>query len=105
MLSEDLLSAAQACTMPGLRDDRTGEPMSVKRFYALLRTGAKSVTGETVVLESIRTAGGLRTSKQAIDRFIARLSGARTIVSPIRRAMRERQISHALDELAACGML
>jgi hypothetical protein len=105
MLGEDLLAAHEACATPGLRNDKSGEPLSAKRFYGLLKTGARSVTGETIVLESIRTAGGLRTSRQAIERFIAKLSGAKSISRPTRRATRQRQVDVAMRELEAVGMV
>src|SRR5947207_601455 len=100
LLSEDLVTAAEACQLPGLK------PISPKQFYDVLTNGRKSVTGETIVLERIRVASGIRTSKQAVRRFVMKLSGATQTAPPTtRRGTRSRQISDAERQLAAAGML
>ncbi len=100
LLTEDLVDVATACTLPGLR------PMEPKQVYDLFDRGRKDIHGMPVRLEFCRVAGGLRTSRQAVKRFVCALSGATNTPTPTpRKTTRDRQKNNAIKELEAAGML
>lgn len=72
--TEDLINFATACTHPALRNDRTGRPCHPAQLYRYVQLGAKAANGERIRLETVRTPRGLRTTRQAIVRFIAALT-------------------------------
>ncbi|HEY1683701.1 MAG TPA: hypothetical protein VGG19_02975 [Tepidisphaeraceae bacterium] len=101
---EELLSLTQACHEPALR--RTdGRPRDVSVLYRHIKQGARANDGTRVRLETIRTPSGLRTSREAIARFIARLNGQEVpIVTPTPR-LRKQQINAAEHELQKAGFI
>lgn len=100
--TEDLLTLPQAAALPPLRNIRTGRPANVSQLYRWSQTGARSVTGQRVKLEVVRVPASLRTSREAVRRFIARLNG-RDAAAPT-PAQLKRQHLAAEKELAAAGL-
>jgi hypothetical protein len=74
VLSEELVHLPQACREPAFRDPETRHPCHVSALYRYVQRGARAVNGQRVKLEVVKTPRGLATSRQAIQRFIERLS-------------------------------
>jgi hypothetical protein len=74
VLTEDLISLRDVCREPAMRNNLTRKPAHISQAYRWIQIGAKSVSGKRIQLETVKTPSGLRTSRQAIARFIAALS-------------------------------
>lgn len=81
--NEHRLTLAQAAKEPILCA-AGGTPLHVSTVYRLMSTGLlSSVTGERIRLEFVLTVRGRITSREAIQRFIARLNGLPPVVGAI----------------------
>lgn len=100
--SEDLIDLRAACREKVFRNATTGKPLHISGMYRHVMRGARSVNGERVRLEFIRTPGGLRTSREAIVRFISALTVDVAQSLPT-TAARRRQVKSAENELRAAG--
>jgi hypothetical protein len=100
LLHEELLSPAQAARHRALRG-ADGRPCHLASVYRWMNAGARAADGSRVVLESIKCPAGRRTSAQAIERFIHKLThGAGPTAPPPTTAAerrRQRQVDGALD--------
>lgn len=101
--SENLLTPRQALAHPALRNAE-GRVGHLAKFYRICDRGALAADGKTRVrLEYVVCPGGRRTSTQAIDRLVERLTnGACTRTAPTSHATRaqrqkRRQTDAALD--------
>jgi hypothetical protein len=72
-------------------------------MYRLVTRGARAANGERIRLETIRTPSGLRTSREAVVRFIAALSEPTPLLSSPRSKARNAQIHAAEKELNNAG--
>ena len=66
--AEELMSVASACAHPCLRH-LSGKPCAAAKIYRLFDGGIRGIR-----LESVRVPGGLRTSREAVARFISGLN-------------------------------
>lgn len=84
-LSETLLTLREAAALPPFR--RFGRPVHVATLWRWRSRGARAVDGSRVRLETLRLPDGVRTSVQAIERFIVLLNnpGADAERSPSQR--------------------
>jgi hypothetical protein len=99
--TERLLSPTEAAREPVFR--RRGKPIHVSCVYRYMTRGVVTAHGERMVLESIRTPMGVRTSAEAIERFIRALTGKQqSIATPTPRA-RRKQSQQAEEELIRHG--
>lgn len=103
VLDETLLPLPHACREPALRNGKTNKPCHIAQMYRYVQHGARAVNGERVRLEVIKTPSGLRTSREAIARFIASLTDPDRPVTTLTPAMRRKQIDRACAELAEAG--
>jgi hypothetical protein len=87
--SEDLIDLRIACREPVFRS-RGGQPCHVSSLYRHILRGARDANGGRVKLEIVRTPSGLKTSRQAIERFIRQLTDP-TAPLPQTKARRSRQ--------------
>jgi hypothetical protein len=99
--NEDLIDLATACKHPALRNAKSRQPCHISALYRHVMHGARAANGERVRLETIRTPSGLRTSTEAIARFIAALTDPDRPI-PTSRA-RRKQREAAERELQAAG--
>lgn len=99
---EDLLDMNEARRERVFRNRLTNQPASLGKIYRLAQHGTRAVNGERVRLEVVKTPGGFCTSKQAIQRFIEKLSAPAAFPSAPSRARRERSC-RAEEELVAAG--
>lgn len=101
--TEDVISLPQACKEPAFRDPETRGPCHVSALYRYVTRGARAVNGQRVRLETVKTPRGLATSREAIQRFIERLSdpdaAGRDSVVPTTSARRREaaRVDRALD--------
>jgi len=99
--TETLLDLPAACRHPALVNSRTHRPCHLAQIYRYVQRGAVAANGERVRLETVRTPAGMRTSREAIGRFIAELT------DPDRPApapwVRRKQMAVAKAELEAAG--
>src|SRR5690348_16651826 len=101
---EQLISPREATRHPVFQNAK-GRPGSLATVYRAINPGARSMTGERVRLETIKVPSGLRTSREAIARFIARLSDPNT-PSVIATAVSRRRQAAAVDAaLDAAGII
>jgi hypothetical protein len=101
--AETLLDLRQACRLPVFLNPRTKQPLHISGIYRHIKRGARAANGERIRLEVIRTPTGLRTSREAVGRFIVALTNP-TPFAPISQcASRKRQIAQAEAELMAAG--
>src|SRR3954452_7840750 len=100
-LIEDLIDLRQAGRQRPLRNSPTGRPCHISQAHRYVLHGARAVNGERVKLEVVKTPSGMRTSREAIVRFICRLTNpSAPIAAPQQRL---RQIEAAEAELRAAG--
>lgn len=95
---EELMTPAEACSHPALRKSKT-KPCRVSKIYRLFDPGQRGVR-----LECVRTPSGLRTSRQAISRFISRLNMTDSSRRPPTSSARRRAQAHVDRELDAAGI-
>lgn len=103
VLAETLIDLPTAAREPALRNARTGKPCHAAQLYRFFHIGARSVTGERVRLEFVKVPSGLRTSREAVARFIAALTDPDRPTAPPRTRTRQAQQDRAERELAAAG--
>lgn len=105
ILDEDHIGPKEACRDKLLRNARTGRPCHLSQFYRYVTSGGRARSGERVLLEAIKCPGGFRTSRQAIRRFVERLSETGTSeASPARTStQRTKASSRAARELELLG--
>ena len=72
VFNEDLLDPKEVAQLAPFR--RNGKPAHVALIYRAIQRGYRAVNGERVKLESVKTPAGLRTSKQAIERWLRKLT-------------------------------
>jgi hypothetical protein len=72
VLDEDTLDLPEAAKLLGPK----GHPASLAKVCRSINPGVKAETGERVRLEAVRTGGCWLTSRQAIARFVQRISEA-----------------------------
>jgi hypothetical protein len=101
--TEDLIDLQKACREPVYRNCRTGKPTHIATLYRHVMRGARAANGERIRLETIRTPSELRTSREAIQRFINSLTDPDAPVSPTSPKRRKQQIRAAEQELAEAG--
>jgi len=102
--TEDLISLTRACREPAFRDPETGGPCHVSALYRYAgSSGARAVNGQRIRLETIKTPRGLVTSREAIQRFVERLSdpdaasGDSDVPTTTARRREAARVDHALD--------
>lgn len=105
--TETLLDPRAAAADPVFRNARTGKPAALSKVYRAFLNGCRAADGQRVRLEFIRVPGGVRTSREAISRFVQALSDPDTAPSNVMRtpARRAKPIESAERELKAAGML
>jgi hypothetical protein len=90
--AEDLLSLHDATrARPFLRN---GQPVNIATLFRYVQRGIRGRSGERVRLEAVRTPGGLKTSRQAIGRFIERINSS----NPSEQTPCEIEIAHVRAE-------
>jgi hypothetical protein len=99
--TETLIALRDACREPVFCHG--GKPIHISGMYRYIMRGAKAANGQRIRLETVRTPGGLRTSREAISRFISTLTDPGTAIPPPTTAARRRQIESAEKELARAG--
>jgi hypothetical protein len=93
IFAETLLDVQAACNEPPFRNPKTGQPLHVSGMYRLFLKGARAADGTRIKLEIIRTPRGLKTSKEAIGRFIAALTNPGLPPPTSARRNRERELA------------
>lgn len=101
--TEKLINFATACKHPALKNDVTGRPCHPAQLYRYVKTGARSANGERVRLETVRTPRGMRTTREAIARFIAALTEPDR-PAPTPRARTKEIAAMERDELELAAM-
>ena len=93
------------------RSSRTGRDLHVSALHRWARSGVDSVNGARVRLETLRLNGRLFTSREAMARFLARVSGAADVAgdhdvvrSSAAASKRRRSQLAAERELDAAGI-
>lgn len=101
--TEQLLSPKEATRHPAFRNAK-GRPGSLAAVYRAINPGARAVTGERVRLEVVKVPSGIRTSREAVGRFIAKLSNrdAAPTFSPAAQRRNAARVDAALN---AAGIL
>jgi hypothetical protein len=94
---EELISLHTACGEDVFRNQRTGKPANIASIYRYALRGGRALDGSQIRLETIKTPSGLRTSKEAIQRFIDAMSNPPT--TPQRSVSRAQEIARAESEL------
>jgi hypothetical protein len=74
ILNERLISLQAACKLEAFLNSKTRKPAHFSKIYRLTTIGARDANGNHLRLEVVRTPGGLRTSLEAVERFIAKLT-------------------------------
>ncbi len=92
--NESPLSLKEACSLPFLR--RAGKPIHLATVHRWATHGAKGVK-----LETVQYPGGMRTTAEAVLRFLAMLNGLSA--TPAASKPRQHAIAAAERELAAAG--
>ncbi len=102
-MTEDLIDLRQACREKPFRNAKTGKPAHISSMFRHVMRGARAANGERIRLETIRVPSGLRTSREAVARFIARLTDPDAPVATASPKARRKQIAQAEAELRAAG--
>jgi hypothetical protein len=71
---EKLLILRDAAKHPAFESPQTQKPVHISALYRWSQGGILAKNGQRVVLEVVCTPGGLRTSEEAIARFIDALN-------------------------------
>jgi hypothetical protein len=98
VFNEDLIDLRDACRSPAFRNPRTKKAAHVSQAYRWVSHGARAADGNRVKLEVVRTPSGLRTSREAVVRFLQRLTCPAS-TAPEEQPARVRQIEAAVKEL------
>ena|SRR5688572_19503795 len=100
VLTEDLIDLREAAKLAPFR--RAGKAANVATIYRYVQRGARAVNGERVRLPTVRTPGGLKTSRQAVVRWLHELThGEAPTSEPIEQA---KQLERASAVLTAAGI-
>ena|SRR5688500_2364988 len=105
VFDEALIDLRDACREPPFRNARTGKPAHVSSVYRHVFRGARAVDGQRIRLEVVKTPSGLRTSREAITRLIAKLTNPTGSTPETSPATRQRQVERAERELHEAGLL
>lgn len=99
---EHRLTPAQATREPEFVDQASGRPCHIATIHRHFALGALAANGERVRLEFVQTPRGRLTSREAIQRFVQRLTSPeqQVLSSPLRRV---REITAAERELVGAG--
>jgi hypothetical protein len=101
VLTEQLIDLKGAAAEKPLRNARTGKAAHVGTIFRYVLRGARDANGNRVRLEVVRTPSGLKTSREAIVRFIQHLTDPD---APLPQTVaRRRQQMQAEAELKAAG--
>ena len=102
-LNEELIDLQAACSLPPFRNPKTGKPCHKSALYRHVLRGSRAANGDRVRLDVVRTPSGLRTSREAVLRFIRALTDPDTPLPPIPTKNRAKQQEAAVAELVAAG--
>ena len=106
---ETLIDPRAAARLDVFANQITGKPAHKSKVFRAILQGCRAHDGRRVKLEHVRVPGGIRTSREAIARFVAALTGdvdTATNAAPTRTpARRAREIKAAERELTAAGIL
>jgi hypothetical protein len=101
---EELMILRLATRHPIFRNPE-GKPGHVAAVYRAVNPGAKAVNGQRVGLEVVKTPRGLMTSKEALQRFVERLTDpSGNTKSETTTSARGRQAARVDAELDAMGI-
>ena len=104
VINEELMDLKAAAKLQPFRNRTTRKPAHVGTMYRFVMQGARASNGERVRLEVVRTPSGLRTSAQAVQRFISELTNPEADVPQAMPVQRQQQIDSAQARLAAAGI-
>jgi hypothetical protein len=99
-LNEELIDLREATVLPPFR--RRGKPAHIASIYRYVQRGARAVNGERVRLETIRTPSGMKTSREAVERFLHALTYGEVTATAAVTHSREHERAEA--ELLAAGI-
>jgi hypothetical protein len=102
--TEDLIDLREAARHRAFRQ-RNGKAAHFSSIYRWISRGARARNGARVVLETIKLPIGLRTTTQAITRFIDALTNPGNTSPAPTSATRRRQMQQTHKELTDAGML
>lgn len=102
--TEQLIDLRRACREPIYRNPTSNKSAHISSVYRHVQHGARAISGERVRLEAIKTPSGLRTSREAIQRFIERLTDPAASGSGRSPAHRRRAIEAAKTSLKLAGV-
>ena len=103
ILVESTLSLHDACRL--LPSSRAGKKLNLCTIWRWITGGVRAIDGTRVRLEAVRVGGRWLTSREAIERFSASLTGTPTEAAPIRTpAARQRAAEAAQKKLTAIGV-
>lgn len=104
--SETLLSPSQAAKHVAIRN-ADGRPAHIAKVYRLFEHGTLAADGTRVKLEYVVVPGGRRTSAEAIERLVARLTNSSrgaASAPAYTTAARRRQAARVDADLDAAGI-
>lgn len=101
IFTESLVTLNQARAYPVFHTN--GRRASIHKLYRLTLQGTKDANGNRVQLETVRTPTGLMTSREAVERFIQRLTNPDNHVPNPTPRVRQDQITKAEQELIDAG--
>lgn len=98
---ENLIDLHEAAKSPALRNPKNGKPAHLASLYRYIQHGARAANRDKIRLECVKTPRGTLTSREAITRFIERLTNPDLPTAT--PTQRRRQQAEAERELAAAG--
>jgi hypothetical protein len=101
IFGEDLIDFRTAAREKVFRHPKTGHPAHISSIYRYVLRGGRASNGERVQLEVVKTPSGLRTSREAIQRFIGAMSNP--TAPPALLKSRAKEITRAESELLKDG--
>jgi hypothetical protein len=106
VLTEHLIDARTAAGLDVFSNPRTGKPGHKSKVHRAMTHGCRGHDGRTVKLDHVRVPGGVRTSREAVGRFVAELTGEPNPAAVARRTPAQRDRGHARDvaRLATVGI-
>jgi hypothetical protein len=104
VFSEELIDLRRVCRESVFRNPNSNKPAHISSVYRHVLRGALAVNGDRVKLEVVKTPSGLRTSREAIQRFVERLTNPGTSTAAPTPAARRRAVAAANAELDAAGI-
>jgi hypothetical protein len=102
--AEALIDLRDAAKHPAFRQ-RNGKSAHFSSVYRWISRGARARNGARVILETVKLPIGLRTSREAIGRFLNALSNPCDPMPAPTSTARRRLIEQAEKELTEAGML